>query len=360
MKEDMKKMLEERNDRIIRAIIDKSKSICPKSIAFIGIYGSFYTGDIHEKSDLDLCIVINDDDGWKLSSCFILDDVAFDIYCTPWNVLEDMAEYKNPYISKLLDLNIVYVNDREYLKKYEELKLKAINKLSAEFSSDDNENAQKLVFEGIKEYANLMLSEEYGECRYKMAGMLYYIEQAIYMYNKSYITRGVKRIPEELATMSNLPVDFNENYNNLIKSQNIEEIKDLSTKLMKSVKIFSKKMKERVNVKNEITENDIRGSYEEIYSNWKNKMYHAVDINSYYLSLMTAASCQEFYDDMYNNYNIEKADIMKNLKDNDLKSAAESFDKAMDDYKRNYENLNINVVKYKDLDEFEKNYLLLD
>ena len=69
-----------------RQVIKKANSICPESIALIGVYGSFYTGDIHDKSDLDLCIVINDDEGWKLSSCFILDDVAFDIYCTPWDV----------------------------------------------------------------------------------------------------------------------------------------------------------------------------------------------------------------------------------------------------------------------------------
>lgn len=170
-----------------------------RTIALIGVYGSFYTGDIHDKSDLDLCIVINDDEGWKLSSCFILDDVAFDIYCTPWDALEDMAEYKNPYITKLLDLNVLYIKEKKFLIRYDELKLKAIKRLKEKFSIKDNENAEKLLEEGIKEYANIMLSSEYGECRYKVAGMLYNIEQAIYIYNKKYINTGVKRIPEEIS-----------------------------------------------------------------------------------------------------------------------------------------------------------------
>lgn len=355
MRDYIKEKLEERNNRIINAIIEKSKKICPDSIALIGIYGSFCSGDIHEKSDLDLCILINDDNGWKLSSCFILNDVAFDIYCTPWNALEYMAEYKNPYITKLLDSKIVYVADEKYLERYEELRRKALDKLNGEFSKEDNEKAEGFVNAALKEYANIMISSEYGECRYKAAEMLYYIEQAIYMYNKKYVIRGVKRIPEEIASMENLPLGFNELYNNLVIVESVEEVKDIATRLMKAVKEFSINMKEKITVKNEITENDIRGSYEEIYSNWKNKMYYAEENNDIYLSLMTAASCQSFYDDMYNEYNIEKIDIMKNLNTN-LKKATVIFDIAMNEYKKNYDKVGISIKSYKDLDEFEKNY----
>ena len=56
----IKTKLEERNNRIIQAIIKKAEKICPGAIDLIGIAGSFYSGDIYEKSDLDLCIVIND------------------------------------------------------------------------------------------------------------------------------------------------------------------------------------------------------------------------------------------------------------------------------------------------------------
>lgn len=34
--------------------------VCPGALAMIGVYGSMLTGDVHEKSDLDLLIVIND------------------------------------------------------------------------------------------------------------------------------------------------------------------------------------------------------------------------------------------------------------------------------------------------------------
>lgn len=45
---------------------------------------------LYDKSDLDLLILINDDNGWKLGCTFIQDDlqVGHDIYCTNWEGLE--------------------------------------------------------------------------------------------------------------------------------------------------------------------------------------------------------------------------------------------------------------------------------
>lgn len=41
------------NKKIIDAVIEKAKKVCPNSLAHIGIYGSVATGDEYEKSDLD-------------------------------------------------------------------------------------------------------------------------------------------------------------------------------------------------------------------------------------------------------------------------------------------------------------------
>lgn len=353
----IKMKLEERNDRIIEAVIKKAENVCPGAIALIGIAGSFHSGDIYEKSDLDLCIIINDDSAWKVASCFILEDVAFDIYCTPWSELIEMSEYNNPYIAKLLELDIIYCNDEKYMQKYMELRSSVASKLSQPYSVKDIEKAEKFVDEASKEYASIVLSNSYGECRYATAGMLHYIEFAIYMYNKTYIKRGVKRIPEDISMMQYLPLGFNEFYWKIIKSESIEEIKETSTMLMRVVKDFVQQMKDKVVTKKEISETAIKGTYEEIYSNWKNKMYHAADIGDIYLSLMTAASCQQFYDEMYSKYNIDRIDLMENIADNNLNLSVQAFENAMEEYKKNYDKLGIKIKSYKDLNEFKRMYL---
>ena len=108
------------NKKIIRAVIDKADKICPDSLALIGIYGSADTEDEYEKSDLDLLILIENDDGWKLGTGFILDDskVGYDIYCTDRNGLRYDAECHHARLSKLMDSRIVYVKNQD---AYDEL-----------------------------------------------------------------------------------------------------------------------------------------------------------------------------------------------------------------------------------------------
>lgn len=79
--------LEERNQKVIEAVIKKANTACPGALALIGINGSFMTGDYYEKSDLDLLIVIHDDRGWQLGCTFIQDDlqIGHDIYCVTWH-----------------------------------------------------------------------------------------------------------------------------------------------------------------------------------------------------------------------------------------------------------------------------------
>ena len=115
------------NQKIINAIIEKANIVCPESLALIGIYGSVATGDVYEKSDLDLLILIQDDEGQKLGTEFILDDkhVGYDIYCTNWSGLRYDAECHHAHISKLMDSQIVYVNNQEAYKELLQLRRQA-------------------------------------------------------------------------------------------------------------------------------------------------------------------------------------------------------------------------------------------
>lgn len=105
--------LDEINQKIVDAIVRKAEKVCPGSLALIGVYGSVCTGDVHEKSDLDLMILINDDEGRKLSDGFILDDrkIGYDIYCTDWKMLEEEAECRHAHLAKLMDSEIVLEPD---------------------------------------------------------------------------------------------------------------------------------------------------------------------------------------------------------------------------------------------------------
>ena len=197
------KDLEIRNQKIIDAVIEKEQALCPGSVALIGIYGSFQTGDIHPLSDLDLLILINDDRGWQLGKAFIQDDlgVGHDIYCTNWEGLRQDARYEHPHIGKLMDSRIVYCADEKYRVELEKLRDEVRKTMSEPFGEADCEKAEKELKEAQCCYAEAMTEEGLAEVRRRAGGAIYYAENAVALLNKTYFRLGVKRRYEELNAM---------------------------------------------------------------------------------------------------------------------------------------------------------------
>lgn len=148
------------NKTIIDAIIRKADALCPDSLALIGVYGSVVTGDEYEKSDLDLMILINDENGQVLADGFIIDDVdiGYDIYCTSWDVLENDAQFDHAHLSKLFDSMIVYCKDKSALKRLDEIRRKAAELLA---SDRRYEKADKAYSNAKKMLAEVYLVQSY-------------------------------------------------------------------------------------------------------------------------------------------------------------------------------------------------------
>ena len=183
------------NQKNIDAVIAKAEKVCPDSLALIGIYGSVATGDAYEKSDLDLLILIENDEGWQLGTGFILDDsnIGYDIYCTNWDGLKYDAECHHAQISKLMDSKIVYVKKQEALDELHRLREQAKAFLKSE---DRFERVNELIEKAKVQYANAYLHDELGQVRLDSFGVIYYLLDAMMFYHGTYFKRGVKRIFE--------------------------------------------------------------------------------------------------------------------------------------------------------------------
>lgn len=337
---------------------------CPDSIDMIAIGGSFCNGDIYEKSDLDLVIISRDDRAKCLDKCFILDDVAMDIYTHDWKGFEQMSEYPHPYVTKLIDLDIVYVHDDDVIKKYKELQSKL----------RENMNNEIIVLKNIQNHFNKVNLEldklnqnenDLGLAYRSLANIIREVEFIIYMANKSYVKRGTKRVPEEICSMSDLPNGFIEVYKDITNCKTVAEIKDKANRLVECITAFVNKkginyipfVEENKEIeRKELVPNNLFGTYEEIYSNWKNKMIHAVSINSRYLSFATMNSCQEFYDEMYSMYNIPRIELIGNYNPDDLSSNVNYFNVCMSEWLELYKKYGVEVNYYADLNELENLY----
>lgn len=361
-----KQKLYDRNNKIIQIILEEIDNQCPGSVDLIGIGGSFCSGDIYERSDLDLAIIVNNKEATSiLNKCFILENVGFDIYTQEWENFEKMAEYNNPYVTKLFDLNIVYSKDESILKKYEKLQQKVRDNMQN--TRVVSKKIGKHFIEAMRCYRKICETSDISIGYKSLAKLISEIEYILYMINKTYIKRGTKRIPEEISNMNILPDGFLEIYLDIVNCTTLEDIKCKSKSLITNVSALLEEQgieykkeesqkEETISVKVAINADVLTGTYEEIYSNYKNKMYHAYNTGNKYLSFVTMASCQQFYDDMIFQYDIPAINLIGNYTPNDLAKNADSFEKAMIEWKKLYDLFNKRVVTFNSLEELETLY----
>lgn len=352
--------LKERNQKIIDAVITKADRVCPGSLALIGINGSFMTGDYYEKSDLDLLIVIRDDRGWQLGSTFIQDDlqVGHDIYCTTWERLQRDAGYEHPHISKLMDAEIVYCAEEKEKEKLEQLRKTARDILDAPFSEQDYAKAENQLKEAEHGYTAAMISENRSDVLNRAGRAIYYIENAIAMLNKQYFHYGVKRTYEELQAMRNRPENLCELIENVISADSVPAVKEGLSALMRETTAVFYQVKETLAMQKKTPgKEELTGTYEEMYSNWRNKMYAAAETGNRHLAFMSLISAGAMFEELESEVEIDRYDVLGGYDPQDLHTTAMAYDRVLKEYRKEYQKAGLEVTHYADIDAFVLDFL---
>lgn len=338
------------NQKIIQAVIDKANKICPDSLLLIGIYGSVATGDAYEKSDLDLLILIGDDEGWKLGTGFILDDrkVGYDIYCTSLRELKYDAECHHAHLAKLMDSQIVYVKNQD---AYDELC--ALRAQAKQFLESEGrfQRANELIEKAKISYANACLYNELGQVRLEAYGVMSYLLDALMLYHGIYFKHGVKKTFEELEAQ---PIDevFVQIIQKTVVSKDVLELRDLLKQLILYAESHTRKEKKKAEPSEALAE-----TYEEMYSNWRNKVEEAAKNADAFASFMNMCSLNFMLAEIADGVEIGSFPIMDEYNPDSLKDNTEIFDKYLRKYEQAYMQAGISVKRFADVDEFIANYL---
>ncbi len=351
---------ETRNRKIIDAIIRKEQAVCPGSVALIGIYGSFRTGDVHPLSDLDLLILINDDRGWQLGKAFIQEDrgVGHDIYCTGWESLRQDAAYEHPHISKLMDSQIVYCADEKYREELESLREQVRKKLAEPFGEEDYRKAEKELKEARCCYADAMTAEELNDVRRSAGGAIFFAENAVAMLNKTYFRKGVSRRFEELEAMGRKPDNLCGLIENVLTAETVNGLKEQLTLLMKGMaSCFLRAGRQLPREKKPAGAGTLSGTYEEMFSNWHGKMARAAETGDRHLAFMSLVSLNEMLNDIAGETDIGTYDVLSAYDPGDLRKTADGFDRILRQYLGEYEKAGLRPARYADVDGFVSAYL---
>lgn len=358
MDERTKQRLFDKNNTIINMVIERAKRDFPEDIAIIGLTGSFSTGDFHEKSDLDLIIINNTDRGWEIASCFILEDVGYDIYCTPWETrIEAEASLKSPMISCLVDLQILYCAKPEYLEKFNSYKQRALDALAKPIGKECIERAKECIDIAKQEYTNTLLSDNVGTVRYSAGKVLYNLINATVNLNNTYFKRGVKRYLEQLATFQYIPDGFEKKYMAVVCAKTIHEIRNASYEMLKCIIALYDEMYEKLVRKPVPTYDNLCGTYEELWCNYRNKVIASTEAKDKSYVYHVALGAQAFLDEMTQHRGTKKFDLMKYFDVDDLTSFKEAFFSVMDEYLEEYNQVGRKVERYDSIEQLYNHFM---
>lgn len=358
MDEMTRQRLLDKNNKLINMVIERAKRDFPDDIAIIGLTGSFSTGDFHEKSDLDLIIINNTDRGWEISSCFILGDIGYDIYCTPWETrIKDQASLDSPMVSHLVDLQILYCAKPEYMDQFNAYRQKALDALSKPIGKECIERAKKWIDRAKQDFANTLLYDDVGAVRYAAGEVLHNMINALINLNNTYIKRGIKRYLEELKTLQYLPADFESIYMAVIDARTVEDLRQTSHALLKAVVQLYDQMYANFVQKPVPNYDNLKGTYEEMWCNCRNKILTSVNAGDKHYAFHAALGAQAFLDEMTEMFGTKKYDVMQYFDPENLEMLKDAFLRIMDEYLEEYKRVGRPVLRYETFDELYHDYM---
>ncbi len=358
MNESDKKALLDKNQKLINMVIERAKRDFPEDIALIGLTGSFNTGDFHEKSDLDLIIVNVTERGWEIAAGFILEDVGYDIYCSPWEPrILAQSKLESPMAGCLIDLQVLYCAKPEYLEKLNRFRQSALDLLNMPIGKECLGRAKKNIDKAKQCYADAMLNDQIGAVRYAAGGVLYETVNALTALNNTYIKKGIKRYLEQILAYKYLPDHMEDMYMAVIEAVTVEDLRNASHHLLSALNALYEKMRVQFVDSPTPTYENLWGTYEELWCNCRNKVLKSTGSNDASYAFHAALGAQGYLDEMTGMVGTPHYDLMQHFDSRDLSKFREAFLRAMEDYAAVYEKASRKIVRYDSFEELYEDYM---
>lgn len=171
-----------------------------------------------------------------LSKSFIVDGVCYDIYPRSWSGVEMMAELNDCHTACLADANILYVRSEEDRAHFERIRSKLFANLQNRSVSMQKASARLTMAEEI--YKGMLFKERLFEVRSSAGYILDYLAQSVALANGRYFKRNELFQLEEMQTFTSMPDDFPRLYEEIIRSESVEQIKTLCYRLIRLINAF--------------------------------------------------------------------------------------------------------------------------
>lgn len=359
MNEETRRAILSKNQKLIDMVIERASRDYPDEVALIGLTGSFLTGDYHENSDLDLIIINDTDRPWAMARTFILGDVGYDIYMTPWSPrIEAQSRLESPMVAHLLEMKVLYCAKPQFMEKFQAYRQRALDELSKPIGPACLTRARKWIDDMKRDYANACVEDDLGPVRYAAGGVIYGAINALTQLNNTYIRQGVRRYREIAAGYAHLPENFLEDHDALIAAKDVPALRKAALRLLKGVEALWRGMDARFGEHPKPSYENLAGTYEELWCNCRNKVLRAAgDKDPAYL-FQAALGAQNYLDVMRDAVcGTPKFDLMAHFDAEDPAAFRDAFLAAADIYAAEYEKVGRRIERYETFEELYQSYI---
>ena len=130
-------------------------------------------------------------------------------------------------------------------------------------------------------------------------------------------------------------------------------MRSLAKSLILYAENYTLKEKEKTNP----TKEQLSGTYEEMYSNWRNKVEEATVNNDTYSSFVNMCCLQYMISDIASEINIGIYDVMEAYNPDCPEDNVRIYDEFLADYEKIYKEAGIAVNRFSDVDKFYASYV---
>lgn len=337
----MKFSIDSRNNILIRWLVELIEKEYRGHIDFVGMTGSCAADKEDKYSDLDLVIIANDNAERTIGECFIADwddiRIGYDFYTVSWKRVEGMLG--STWASHILDVVPLWYEDESVklrwmglVNRQQEIMDAPLGMEQVAVSENSLKNAKQML-------ADIFLTQDPKWAKNQLSGMLLELTDVICVLNNTYYKYGIKDRILEIEQMET-PEDFVALWHEAMNADQMEEIRRMAVKVCRITEEFWNLKKQTV-MQPKLEElcsrsEVIDGWYEELFSNYKNKVVRLLETQDMETACTVSFCIQNFLQELEANTGMPMPVLYRDLDINNLAALGEGFERVEQEIAEEY------------------------
>ena len=288
------------------------------SVDFIGMTGSCCTDTYDQYSDLDLVIISSDLNTPYPGMTFLVDwgevEIGYDFYLKSWDSMNRMIG--STWASHIEDVKPIWYRTDAARQRWDKLVFECQQERKEPLSEKRREHAATAFREAKGIMADIFLCDDSFKAKSLLSALQMSLTDVICLVNQTYFHLGIAYRLQEIKSM-NCPENFTDLYEKALNTTKVEHIKTVAKELFKTTESF---YSQRIDPSHaHVTQGEkLSAWYEELCSNYKNKVRRVCESNNVELACLLTCCIQDYLNEMSEETGMEQLSIEPYLDINDL------------------------------------------